>query len=212
MKRVLAALFIVALSAGVASATDVYQTEEAFLAAIGDAPFLLEDFDEYTYGSYQQPTLDIGPENGFSATISAAQGLWSGDGNMSTNNAGDPIVVDFTGEPCFFVGGEFFGSDINGFYIPGDVILTLSDGTVETYAPVDATEFRGFVSDVAIVSISIDSPDDDGTNRWAAMDHFYLGGEGGDTPGVPATSTVGIVVLMITFMAIGTFLLRRRTA
>jgi hypothetical protein len=172
---------------------------------------LLEDFDEYTYGSYQEPTLDLGPENGFSCTLSAAQGLWSGDGNMSTNNAADPILVESTGDPVTFAGGQFFCSDIDGFYIPGLVRLELSDGTIEEYSPVEATVFRGFVSDVEIVSMSIDCPIDDDTPRWATMDHFYIGGEEGGS-GVPATSTIGVVVLMLAIMGVATLALRRRHA
>ena len=216
MKKALAAIFVLALSLGVASAaTVVYETEADFLAAIGSSPFLLEDFDGLTYGSYQEPTWDLGPENGFSGVVSALQGLWSGDGNMSTNNAGDTIDVDFqfSENSVLFVGGEFFASDIDGFYIPGEVTLTLSDGTIEVYDPPAATEFRGFVSDQPILSMSIDASDADGVSRWSTMDHFYAGGEaGGDGGGggVPATSTWGVILLIALFMTVSLFYLRKR--
>jgi len=217
MKRILATVFVLALSLGVSSATTVvYDTEADFLAAIGSDPFLLEDFDIYTYGSYTEASLDLGPENGFSCVISAgAGGLWSGDGNMSTGNAGDPLLVDFllSPEPVLFTGGNFFASDIDGFYIPGTVVLELSDGTFEVYDPPGPSEFRGFVSDIPIMSLSIDALDDLATS-WSTMDHFYAGGAaggGGDGgAGVPATSTWGVILLIALFMTVSLFYLRKR--
>ena len=217
MKRILATVFVLVLAVGLSSAaTTVYDDEADFLAAIGSATYIIEEFDGLTYGSYQEPTWDIGPENGFSAVVSSPGGLWSGDGNMSTNSAGDTIDVDYSlsENSVLFTGGFFFGSDIDGFYIPGFVTLTLSDGTIEEYDPPNDATFRGFVSDVPILSLSIDALD---TNEptWPTADHIYVGGEGGGDgggSGVPAVSNIGIVVLMLCFMAASFVMLRRRRA
>ena len=217
MKRILATVFVLALSLGVSSATTVvYDTEADFLAAIGSSPFLLEDFDIYTYGSFVELSLDLGPENGFSCVLSAPDGgLYSGDGNMSTNGSADPILVDFllSPEPVLSTGGHFFASNIGGEYIPGTVVLELSDGTFETYAPPGPSEFRGFVSDIPILSLSVDALDDI-ESSWAIVDHLYVGGvdlSGGDGGAVvPATSTWGVILLIALFMTVSLFYLRKR--
>jgi hypothetical protein len=167
----------VTLTAATAGAAVVYDDEGSFLDAIQPA-FLLEDFNGYVYGGYTEYTLDIGPMNGFSATISCEGGansyLWSGDGNMSTENATDWLRVDFTGDPVTAVGGWFFPSDINGFYQPGPIVIDLSDGTHYEFDPVSDTDFRGFTTDGPITWMTIDAPDDQLT-AWSTMDHFYVG-------------------------------------
>jgi hypothetical protein len=209
-------MFVLVLSAGVASATDIYTDEASFLAAVGSAPYYLEEFDGYTYGSYVQPSLDLGPVEGFSYTLSAPPGgLWSGDGNMSTSNAADPILADYTGGDVYFTGGWFFCGEINGAYIPGDVLLELSDGTSELYAAASDTDFRGFVTDVPLTGMSIDCPNDDDTPRWATMDHYYVGGEpqgddGGDGGAVPATTTIGLVLMVLALGGGSAYFLRRK--
>ncbi len=120
MRKILAAIVLTAMSVGGAgAATVVYTTEADFLNAIGSATFMLEDFDGYTYGSFTDPSLTLGPVNGYSCVISAAQSLYSGDGNMSTNAAADSLDVAFTGDPVYSTGGWFFVGDVGGNYIPG---------------------------------------------------------------------------------------------
>lgn len=155
----------------------VPDTDEAdFLAQLGT--HYLEDFDGYTYGSYTEETLDLGPVNGFSYTMSAygegAAGLWSGDGNMSTNSALNPLLIEFTGDAVTHIGGYFFASNIGGDYIPGEVIITLSDGTVETLNPTGPDDFAYFISGSPIASIAIDAVDDP-AYAWATVDHLYVG-------------------------------------
>jgi hypothetical protein len=173
---------IVALAAGTitltASAGMVYEDEGTFLDNILPA-FLLEDFDGYVYGGFTEYTLDIGPMNGFAGTISAEGGansfLWSGDGNMSTENATDYLRVDFTGDPVTAVGGWFFASDISGYFVPNrPVVIDLSDGTHYEFVPTSDTDFRGFTTDEPISWIKIDCPDD-ASYYWSTMDHFYVG-------------------------------------
>ena len=158
--------------------TTVFDNEADFLAAIGD--YLLEDFDGYYYGGFTEYTLDLGPENGYSGTISAEGGansyLWSGDGNMSTNNAQDWLRIDFTGLPTYSTGGWFFASDISGYFMAGrPVVIELSNGFIYDYVPASDTDFRGFVSDVALEWMTIDAPDD-ASYYWSTMDHYYVGG------------------------------------
>jgi hypothetical protein len=175
---------LVLMAAGAASAVDTYTDEATFQALLQD--FYLEDFNDYFYGGYTEFTLDLGPVNGFSYTISvvdsptdgggdpSGQYLWSGDGSMSTQSALDALRVDFTGDDVYAVGGWFFASDIGGFYQPGETIIGFDDGTEYSFFPGSDMDFRGFVSDVPLSYIIIDAPDGAGV-AWPAMDHFYVG-------------------------------------
>ena len=172
---------LVALAAGAitltAGASVVYENEASFLTAI-QAGYYLEEFDGYTYGSYQGDTLNLS-QGGWAYTISADgpvnSTLYSGDGNMSTNNATDWLRVDFTGDPVTAVGGWFFAGDIGGYYIPGPMIIELSDGTYYEFDPVNTTDFRGFTTSEPITWMTIEATDVGGVPAWATMDHFYVG-------------------------------------
>jgi hypothetical protein len=176
----------VAVLAGVSSATayDLFTDDVAFEAMLVPG-FYLEEFDGYTYGSFTDEFLIL-ESNGWRYTIdedgTGSSGLWSGDGNMSTNSALNYLTVTFDetadkGLPTA-VGGWFFPSEINGFYIPGPMDLTIwyDDGTSDTYSwdTANDTDFRGFGGTKPIAEFWIDAPEV-GENAWPTMDHFYVG-------------------------------------
>ena len=160
------------------AATTFYTNEAAFAANLSPGSYL-EDFDGYLFGSFSGPTLSLSGGSGFAYTISTDsrgfRALYSGDGNMSTDDRRDALLVTFTGAPVYAVGGFFFAADVDGNYTPGSIVITLSDGSARTSSPPDTVTFAGFISDQAITSITIDAPDTGGTNLWATMDHFYVG-------------------------------------
>ena len=169
----LTALLILSATSTTFAATTVFTDESAFLSAIQPG-YYLEDFDSFACGSFVGPSLDFGPINGFSYTMSASLDLWSGPGNMSTNNAFDPINIAFTGSAVTAVGGNFWPTDIAGGDVVGNIDLWLSDGTTLTIVNADFSTFRGFVSDGAAftsMSLSIPGP----TIQWPTVDDFYVG-------------------------------------
>jgi len=157
----------------------VPDTDEAdFLAQVVPG-YYLEDFNGYSYGSYVEPTLALGPVNGFSYVISAvgagSNNLYSGDGNMSTDSAADALRIDFTGAPVTAIGGFFFAGNINGDYIVNDVVITLSDGSTTTLSPYGADDFAYFLSpNNPILWMEINAPNG-AAPAWPTMDHFYVG-------------------------------------
>ncbi len=176
--RILAVTVAVLAAASTALAGAVYDNEADFLAAI-EPDYYLEEFDWCTAppGNYLQPTWDSPVVNGYSYTISqTTEGsvLFSLEGALSVNWANALLVVDFTGLDVTAIGGWFYGTDEYGSYLPGTVVLDLSDGTHLEYDPADAAIFRGLTTDVPITQMTIDVPE---TNPWAwpTMDHFYVG-------------------------------------
>jgi hypothetical protein len=155
------------------AAITVYTTEADFVAILDT--YYLEDFDEYTFGSYIGPSLSLGPVNGYSYTMSAVNDLFSGDSNMSTNDPTDPLEVNFTGDPITAVGGLFWPTDFWGDDLVGNVYLELVDGGTYNYSLIDADSltFVGFSSDVPLTSMSITA--DSLTYYYPTVDHFYVG-------------------------------------
>jgi len=189
------ALILTVANAALAT-TAVYDNEGDFLATIVSG-YYLEDFSGFTYGSFIGPSLAFGPTNGFSYTMSASQDLYSGNGNMSTNVAYDPLNISFTGSPVTAVGGLFWPTDISGGNVVGEIRLSLSDGTSLSLVSADFTTFRGFVSDgAAFTSMSISTPpeaEQSAPYQWPTVDHFYVGNGGAGVVPVPAAVLLGSI-------------------
>mgnify|MGYP000517317265 CR=1 FL=1 len=174
----LVATLVAVLAVSAASAGTIYTSEPAFLAAIGGS-YLLEDFNGYTYGSFTGYTLNLGPQAGFAGVIQCDPNtdfLWSGNGDMSTNNATSKLHVTFQNSPnpVYAVGGWFYGSDFNGTFMPNNpVVLTASDGTNYQFSPPIRQTFIGVVSTQPLSWFKIDALDSP-SYSWATMDHFYI--------------------------------------
>jgi hypothetical protein len=108
--------------------------------------------------------------NGYSFDAYAALGLWSNIGALSTNDAFDPLVFTFTGNPVTAVGGLFSATDIGGNPINQVVTLLLNDGT--TYS-LTGTGFVGFTTTVPIISLTADAVDSPNYN-WPAVSYLYV--------------------------------------
>ena len=199
-------LLILSVTNTALAATAVFTDEGSFLAAI-QGGYYLEDFSVFTYGSFVGPSLDFGPVNGFSYTMSAPQDLWSGDGNMSTNVPDDPITITFTGSAVTAVGGLFWPTDVDGYDLIGDVDVALSDGTSLSLIDADLSTFRGFVTDgAAFTSMSVTSVD---FVKWPTVDDFYVGQALGEPVVVPAP---GALLLGVLGLSCAGWRRRRRTA
>lgn len=166
----------------------VYETEGDFLAQIAPG-FYLEDFDGFGFEG-QGPSIDFS-QGPWSYSISAPNEIFSVPGAMSTNTAYDVMTVDMTGADVYAVGGYFTATDFDGLFVGGSSIdVALSDGTFYSFTPTSATDFVGFVSDTPITSLSITVLDPgDGANRWATLDHFYVGGQ------IPAPGALALLGL-----------------
>lgn len=162
---------------GSTGGSTVYDNRDDFLAAT--APGFYENgFDDAQGQSGALSYSDAASGIAYTVDSNSALGLWNGNGYISPSGSADQIVVTFTGAPVTAIGGNFWTSDstINPF--PGfNVVITLSDGTVETLVSTGPTDFRGFTSTAPITSISIDAPgvSGEGDNVWSAMDNLIAG-------------------------------------
>jgi hypothetical protein len=204
LKHGVAVLLMVGMAAMTMGDVTVYEDEADFLVAIqGGGGYLLEDFDGYTYGSYTEYTLELGPENGYGGIISAEGAamsyLWSCDGSMSTENGTDHLRVDFTGpNDTYSTGGWFFPSDYYGYWIPGgamEITLFFLDPGTEpfecVFIPASDTDFRGFVATEPMIYMTIEAPDDPNV-AWPTMDHYYI-----DSPEPASLLLLGLGALLI---------------
>ncbi len=165
-------LLILFCGTGAFAGTTTYTNEANFLAGVNS--YYLEDFNGYSYGvpfNGTQFSANFGPVNGFSWTASSPNGLFSLNGSLSINVATDLLTITFTGAPVTAVGGIFMSTEFGGNIIDELVMVTLSNGTSMSLT---GSGFMGFISDLPILSLTIDGLDNPSSN-WPAVDHFYAG-------------------------------------
>ena len=107
------------------------------------------------------------------------------------------------------VGGNIFGSDINGSFKAGDILVTVTDSTGVTSEMIfgaTTTSFVGFVSDGVITSLTVESIQPAGSFLWPTIDNFTLAQ--GVTSAVPEPSTWAMMILG--FAGVGFMAYRRR--
>jgi hypothetical protein len=175
-----------------------YTDQTQFLSQLA-GPYYVEQFSNFTYGNPlngNQNTWIAPGGNGYGFSASAEFGLWSNPSALSTNNSGDPIVINPTGNATA-VGMLVSGSDINGNVIPGVVTITLSNNQ-QQILNTTGFSFIGWASPNAVItSISI-SVDQTGGANWPAVDDVHIG------TAVPEPGTMAALALG------GMALLRRR--
>jgi len=107
--------------------------------------------------------------------------LFPGAGVLSTASSGDQVTLTFTGAPVTAVGGNFMGALFNLNQRPpvpsATIVLTLDDGSTESFTASSLDNFRGFISSKLILSLSIASPDIDanGDIPWGVVDNVVVG-------------------------------------
>ncbi len=195
----LAALAISGLAISSASAT-VYTSSAAFLPNVAAGSFF-NNFSSVAAGPSSALNFAGG---GFSYTVDSsptANNLYNDPGVISTNLATEQIKITFTGAPVTAIGGNFWGTDINVLPVANSpVILTLSDGTIETYNSNAATDYRGFTTLLPITTMLIDATGTTANvNIWPTLDNLTVGRVAPE----PAS---------LSLMAVGATLLRRRRA
>ncbi|TFW31000.1 PEP-CTERM sorting domain-containing protein [Massilia horti] len=172
---VLAAMLLLSATAAQAGIT-FYTSQSAFNAAIS-APGV-DTFDDLSVMRYTSPMSRTA--GAYSYTVSSVNDLYGaglpGDHWLSNNNLLDPIVFSgFSGGVTAF-GGNFFGSDINGMYMPNTSVTLLAldgYGNSISYTINNTTmnSFLGFVFDSPLASVTLTS----GGTYWPTANNLTLG-------------------------------------
>lgn len=174
-----AAVAAVLSVAPIASAT-VYTDLASFLANT-QAGYFYNPFNDAVTGP--SAPLNYGPVGGYAYTVDTIgpgntaplSGLYNDIGVISTDNSADLIRVTFTGAPVTAIGGNFWSTDISVQPFASTVTIALSNGDVESFASTSAADFRGFTTNVAITSITIDAADISPAFVWSTLDNLYVG-------------------------------------
>lgn len=189
LKPLLKPLALAALlcaTAGAQAAITVYTSPLDFLLAVNNPGFdTFDDLEVQPYGDTVYRTA--GAYNYQAYSLGA---IWGAGGPsdywLSNNTRYTPIIFsNFSGGVSAF-GGNFFGSDIAGGYVPdATVLLTAVDGSTLTYTLAGATtdSFLGFVSDTPLTSVVLGT---DGGEYWPTANNVVLA--------VPEPATYGMLL------------------
>ena len=202
------ALAALLVTAGAAQATiTVYTTLASFNAAT-----LVRGTDTFTgfsiTGSTPSPvTRSAGP---FTYTADAGPaGTFFGGGStanpfLGTNTATDTISFSGFSAGVAALGGNFFGSNVNGLFAAGGVTLTATDasGTVtQTIASATESSFLGFVSNTGLISATLVSVQPSTGVLWPSADNLVL---------ATAVPEPGTYAMMLAGLGMLGFMARRR--
>jgi hypothetical protein len=152
----------------------IFTSQSSFLSAV-KAPGV-DTYDDLTVMSY--PQLLSRSAGVYDYTVETESNLYGAGGGtdhwLSTNAVGEPMIfTGFAGKVTAF-GGNFFGSDIAGQFLPGtSVMLTAFDGTSATYQLDNTTtgSFLGFTSTSPLVRVTLSSVG----NYWPTANNVTLG-------------------------------------
>mgnify|MGYP003124707452 FL=1 len=164
---------VASITAG-AFAGDVHLSEAALMAEMG-AGFTYNDFSSVSDGPVDSLDYDFGTF-AYEITTGAipTSGLYNEGGVISTASNFDSIVINFTSDNVHAIGANVWATDPDFDPAGALMIVTLSDGTTETFPSGGPGAFYGYTSDVLITSVEIRAfgfivP------RFATMDNLYVG-------------------------------------
>jgi len=170
----------VAASAAHADIT-VFTDRGAFLKAVSGSA--ADTFDDLTMTETAGPMsryagpygyqVNAGPSDGGFYPAGSGSDIWL-SGTMSS----DVITFDAFSSGVFGLGGNFFGTDSFGSFMPDRAIVlsAVSGATSETFTLSNASQdsFVAFLSDRPLTSVSFHNLEGDGTVYWAAANNVVL--------------------------------------
>jgi hypothetical protein len=203
--KTLAAALALAFGISSAPAAGTFYTSEASFVLALNPTFYLEDFSGFTFGAPlngTQLTYDAPGANGYDWTAFCATGLYSNASALSVSVGNTAITIGFTGLTVTALGGIFADTDVAGASIAGTVMITTSDGGMQSIATT-TDAFIGYTSTTPIVSVTFIATGAPATNNFIQIDHFYTGA----LAVVPEPATVSLSLLGFGLLA---FAARRR--
>lgn len=199
LRPLLPALALALLSAPAWATVSVSTTSADFLALVAPG-YYTETFDGLANPAPGAVGFSGG---GFAYSAFAANDIYLAGGFLGASEQNQDLTITFLGGNIKAFGANFGATDFNDNFQSVLVSLTLGDGTTLDFTPADFNHsYRGFVSDVAITSVTFSGP---GASLYAGLDNLTVG----TTPGgnnVPEPSSL----LLVGLAAAGLFASRRR--
>jgi hypothetical protein len=180
--RTLRSLVIVGLLglAGAAQAAiTVYTSQAAFLAAV-TAPGIDTFIGFSITVSTPSPINRTAGPYSYTAAVSTTSFFGAGttaDPWLSTNTATDTITFNAFPANVRAIGGFFFGSNISGNSVTGDITVVATDGggtSMQTIVGATTSSFRGFVSTGPLTSLTVTSVQPASGILWPTVNDFIL--------------------------------------
>ena len=161
-----------------ASAQQFFTDRAAFLANVQPG-YDEEKFEAWATGEPldgHQAEWEAAGTNGFSWIASATgpgnQRLYSLNSALSTSSHEDALIFQFSGNAVYAFGGEFWGTEYDGFPLSAEI--TFETDTGETFShTVSGRSFIGFVSNVPLTSIIINAIG--AQAAWPTADNIITG-------------------------------------
>jgi hypothetical protein len=199
---------LVAATGASQAAITVYTSLSAFTAAV-----LTSGTD--TFQGFSVSGSTAGPINrsagSFSYSANTDPGeIFYGAGttenpSLSTNTANDSILFNLADSGANAFGGNFFGSDMNGALVIGDMTISVTDAngtTTRTVMGVTSSSFLGFVSSTgAITAATVLAIQPLTGFMWPTVDNLVLAA-------VPEPSTYAMLLAGLGLVG---FMARRRS-
>lgn len=201
IKRILLAIAAIALSASAFAAPVLYTSSAAFLAQLAPGAYT----ETFTGMGSPAGTSMAFSGSGFSYTASSEpDGLYLDGGFLGTNQVDSTLTLTF-GANVFAIGANFFATNISDDFQVADMSILLSDGSTAMFTPPSISDsYRGFVSDVAITSLTLTvGPSNRGL--YAGLDDLTVGAL---PQRLPEPASLGLAVLALAGLAAA----RRRSA
>jgi hypothetical protein len=200
MTLLLAAVSTFGIS-GTANATfTIFTNQAAFLAAVTNVG--VDTFDNFSNTSSTPSPINrnAGPYN-YTGTVTTTSFFGAGSGAdhwLSTNTATDTMTFSaFTGG-VQAAGGNFFGSDVAGLFLPGSIVITATDAngtSSQTITNATTTSFLGFVSTNAISALTVTSVQPtNGSFLWPTVNNLTLAQRANATPAVPEPASWAMMI------------------
>jgi hypothetical protein len=206
------ALAALLATAGVAQATIVVYTTQASFNAATSA----QGVDTFTglsiTGSTPSPITRTAGAYTYTGAVTTTSFFGAGTTAnpwLSTNTATDTMTFNTFLGGVQAVGGNFFGSDITGAFLAGNITITATDasGTVtQTIVGATTTSFLGFVSNGAMSSLTVTSVQPASGFLWPTLDNLTL------AKAVVAVPEPETYAMMLAGLGLVGFFARRRRA
>ena len=184
----------------------VYTSLASFNAAISSAG--TDDFAGLPAGVTPTPlvrTTNLGAAYAYTINTSPKGGVFAAgtpaDPSLSSDVATDTLSLGSFANGIVGVGGNFFGTNIQGAYVRGkiDVTVTDADGTfsqIVSSLSESIDSFYGFVSTTGITSMTVASrnfAEQQSNFTWPTVDNLVMGQQGATAP-IPEPSTYALML------------------